>query len=55
MKEGTFFSAPSPAISLLGIYPDKTFIQKNTFMPMFKALFTIAMPWKQPECPSKDE
>ena len=32
-----------PAIPLLGIYPDKTAILKDTFMPMFTAaLFTIA-------------
>ena len=26
-----------PAITLLGIYPDKTIIQKDTFTPMFIA------------------
>ena len=32
-----------PAIPLLGIYPEKTTIQKDTHIPMFiKALFTIA-------------
>ena len=37
-----------PAIPLLGIYPDKTIIQKNTCTPMFiAALFTIARTWKQ--------
>ena len=31
-----------PATSLLGIYPDKTIIQKDTCTPMFRAaLFTI--------------
>ena len=45
-----------PAIPLLGIYPDKTIIQKNTCNPMFiAALFTIARTWKQPKCPSTDE
>ena len=45
-----------PAIPLLGIYPDKTLIQKDTFTPMFIAeLFTIARAWKQPKCPSTDE
>ena len=30
-----------PAVPLLGIYPDKTFIQKDTCTPMFtEALFT---------------
>ena len=37
-----------PAIPLLGIYPDKTVIQKDTCTPMFIAtLFTIAKTWKQ--------
>ena len=32
-----------PAIPLLGIYPDKTFIQRDMCTPMFiAALFTIA-------------
>ena len=45
-----------PAIPLLGIYPEKTIIQKNTCTPMFTAaLFTIAKIWKQPKCPSTDE
>ena len=45
-----------PAIPFLGIYPDKTVIQKNTCTPMFvAALFTIATTWKQPKCPSTDE
>ena len=40
------------AIPLLGIYPDKTLIQKDTSTPMFTAaLFTIAKTWKQPKCP----
>ena len=38
-----------PAIPLLGIYPEKTVIQKDTCTPMFiAALFTIARSWKQP-------
>ena len=45
-----------PAIPLLGIYPDKTLIRKDTWIPMFMAaLFTIAKTWKQPKCPSTDE
>ena len=45
-----------PAIPLLGIYPEKTIIQKETCTPMFiAALFTIARTWKQPKCPSTDE
>ena len=44
------------AIPLLGIYPEKTIIQKDTCTPMFTAaLFTIARTWKQPKCPSTDE
>ena len=31
-----------PAISLLGIYPDKTILQKDTYTPIFiEALYTI--------------
>ena len=45
-----------PAIPLLGIYPEKTIIQKETCTTMFSAaLFTIARTWNQPECPSTDE
>ena len=45
-----------PAIPLMGIYPEKTIIQKDTCIPMFTAaLFTIARSWKQPKCPSTDE
>ena len=41
-----------PAISLLGIYPDKTMIQKDTHTHMFLAvLFTIPGRWNQPKCP----
>ena len=45
-----------PAILLLGIYPDKTKIQKDTCSPMFiAALFTTAKTWKQLKCQSSDE
>ena len=45
-----------PVISLLGIYMDKTFIEKDTGTPIFiAALFTIAKTWKQPKCPLTDE
>ena len=38
-----------PAIPLLGIYPGKIIIQKNTSTHMFiAALFTAAKTWKQP-------
>ena len=40
-----------PAIALLGIYPDETFIEKNTCTLMFIAVFTLAKTWKQPKCP----
>ena len=43
-------------ISLLGMDPDKTVIQKDTCTPMFTAvLFIIAKTWKQHKCPSTDE
>ena len=45
-----------PAIPLLGIYPEKTIIQKESCTTMFiAALFTIARTWKQPKCPSTGE
>ena len=44
------------AIPLLGTYPDKTIIRKDTCTPMFTVvLFTIAQTRKQPKCPSTDE
>ena len=44
-----------PAIPLLGIYPDKNFLEKDTCTLMFiAALFTIAKTWKQPKCPLTD-
>ena len=45
-----------PAIPLLGIYPDKTIVQKDTRTPVFIAtLLTMANTQKQPKCPSTDE
>ena len=46
-----------PAIPLLGIYPEKTIIQKESCTTMLiAAVFTIiARTWKQPKCPSTDE
>ena len=45
-----------PAIPLLGIYPEETKIEKDTYIRLFiAALFTIARTWKQPRCPSIDE
>ena len=41
-----------PAITLLGIYPEETKIEKDTHIPLFiAALFTIARTWEQPKCP----
>ena len=45
-----------PAIPLLGIFPEKIIIQKDTCTPMFiAALFTTARTWKQPKCPLTEE
>ena len=44
-----------PAISLLGIYPEKTIIQKDTCTPMFIAALSTIARTKQPKCPSTDE
>ena len=45
-----------PAIPLLGVYPEKTIIQKESCTKMLiAALFTIARTWEQPKCPSTDE
>ena len=45
-----------PATPLLGIYPEKNMVIKDTCTPMFiAALFTITKTWKQPKCPSTDE
>ena len=45
-----------PAVPLLGIYPEKTIIEKDTGTSVFiAALFTIARTWKQPRCPLTDE
>ena len=45
-----------PAIPLLGIYPEKNMIRKDTCTPMFTAVLpTIAKTWKQPKCPLTDE
>ena len=45
-----------PAIPVLGIYPEKNLIPKDTCMPMFTAaLFTTASTWKQSKYPSTHE
>ena len=44
------------ATPLLGIYPEKTIIQKDTCIPiLIAALLIIARAWKQPICPLTDE
>ena len=44
-----------PSIPLLGIYPEKTIIQKESCTTMFiAALFTITRTWKQPKCPTDE-
>ena len=45
-----------PEVSLLGIYLDKTVIQKDTRTPIFTAaVFTIVKTGKPPKCPLTDE
>ena len=45
-----------PAIPLLGIYPEKTRVEKDPCIPLFTAaLFRITRTGKQPRCPSTDE
>jgi len=45
-----------PTIPLLGIYPEKNIIEKDTCAPVFTAVqFKIARAWKRPTCPSTDE
>ena len=45
-----------PAILLLGMYLEKTIIQKDAYTLIFiAALFTIAKTWKQPKCPLTEE
>ena len=56
VPQKTKYGPYDPAIPLLGIYPDKIFLEKDTCTHMFiAALFTIAKTWKQPKCPSTDE
>ena len=45
-----------PVTWLLGIYPNKPIIPKDTCTPMFiAALYIITKTRKQPKCPSSDE
>ena len=44
------------AITLLGIYPEETKIEKHTCIPLFMAaLFTRDRTWRQPRCPLANE
>ena len=46
----------NPAIPLLGIYPEKTVIQKESCTTIFTvALFIRARTWNQPKCSLIDE
>ena len=46
----------APAIPFLGTYPEEIKIERDTCIPLFiAALFTIAITWKQPRCPSTEE
>ena len=44
-----------PALSLLGIYSEKTIIKSHMHPVFIAALFSIARTWKQPKCPSTEE
>ena len=45
-----------PTITLLGIYPEKHMVQRDTRMPKFTAmLFAIPKTWKQTRYPLTDE
>ena len=45
-----------PAVPLLGICLDKTFLEGDTCTCMFiAALFVVAEKWRQPKCLSTDE
>ena len=56
-KKKNFSCLPyDPASPFLGIYPEKSIIQKDTYTPVFTAaLFTIAKTQKQPKCPLTKE
>ena len=45
-----------PEVPVLGIWPEKTMMQKDTCTPIFTAaLYAVARTWKQFKCPSADE
>ena len=44
------------AIPLLGIYPEETKTERDTYIPLFtEALFRIVKTWEEPRCTSTDE
>ena len=56
LKKPRIKSPYVPAIPLLGIYHEKTKIEKDTCSPLFiAALFRIARTWKQPIYPLTDK
>ena len=56
VKENNLTSGTSTMENSMGIYPDKTFLEKDTCTCMFIAvLFTIAKKWNQPKCPQIDD
>ena len=55
-KKILFELSYDPAIPLLGVYPEKSIIKKDTCTPvLITALVTIAKMWKQPKCPSTEK
>ena len=54
--QSTGVSPCDPAISLLGIYPEKTVIWKDAYTLMLTAaLFITVRAWKQPKCSSTEK
>jgi len=46
----------NPVIPLLGIFPEETRTERDTYIPNFiAALFSIARSWKQPKCSLAEE
>ena len=39
------------AITLIGIYPEETKIEKDTYIPLFIAALSTIATWMQPRCP----
>ena len=56
LKNGRIKLIYALATPLLGIYPEKTTLLKDTCSPVFiAALFTVARIWNQLRCPLTDE